>query len=284
MDTETASPTGAQWITRFLEARGVQRVAGIPGGAVLPLYRALADAGIDHVLTRHEQGAGFVAQGMARASGRAGVCIVTSGPGLTNLLTALADARADSVPMVAIVGQVPRALRGTDAFQEVDTAALVASVTKACVEIRDPDDLPGWMHEAFRVAESGRAAAAGERAREVAVVSGRWRVGRRHRRIGEGIRMTELFDLVRDMLMLAVTVLLPLVLAGAAGAVVGGLVVMWLGLQDQGLATMIRGLGVVLAVALTGAAAFDGAVQQTSAAWEHVEDIGRDGVAMDGDG
>ena len=156
MDTETASPTGAQWITRFLEARGVQRVAGIPGGAVLPLYRALADAGIDHVLTRHEQGAGFVAQGMARASGRAGVCIVTSGPGLTNLLTALADARADSVPMVAIVGQVPRALRGTDAFQEVDTAALVASVTKACVEIRDPDDLPGWMHEAFRVAESGR--------------------------------------------------------------------------------------------------------------------------------
>lgn len=96
--------------------------------------------------------------------------------------------------------------------------------------------------------------------------------------------MTELFDLVRDMLMLAVTVLLPLVLAGAAGAVVGGLVVMWLGLQDQGLATMIRGLGVVLAVALTGAAAFDGAVEQTSAAWEHVEDIGRHGVAMDGDG
>ncbi len=96
--------------------------------------------------------------------------------------------------------------------------------------------------------------------------------------------MTELFDLVRDMLMLAVTVLLPLVLAGAAGAVVGGLVVMWLGLQDQGLATMIRGLGVVLAVALTGAAAFDGAVEHTSEAWEHVEDIGRHGVAMDRDG
>lgn len=156
MDTDTDSPTGAQWITRLLEARGVRRVAGIPGGAVLPLYRALADAGIDHVLTRHEQGAGFVAQGMARVSGRAGVCIVTSGPGLTNLLTALADARADSVPMVAIVGQVPRALRGTDAFQEVDTAALVGSVTKACIEICEPDGLPGWMHEAFRVAESGR--------------------------------------------------------------------------------------------------------------------------------
>ncbi|MCR9162209.1 MAG: hypothetical protein ACE37F_29135 [Nannocystaceae bacterium] len=96
--------------------------------------------------------------------------------------------------------------------------------------------------------------------------------------------MTELFDIVRDMLMLAVTVLLPLVLAGAAGALVGGLVVMWLGLQDQGLATMIRGLGVVLALVLTGAAAFDGAVQETSTAWQHVEDIGREGVAMDGDG
>ena len=101
MDTENALPTGAQWITRFLEARGVRRVAGIPGGAVLPLYRALADAGIDHVLTRHEQGAAFVAQGMARVSGRAAVCIATSGPGLTNLLTALADAHADSVPPVS---------------------------------------------------------------------------------------------------------------------------------------------------------------------------------------
>ncbi len=96
--------------------------------------------------------------------------------------------------------------------------------------------------------------------------------------------MTELFDLVRDMLMLAVTVLLPLVLAGAAGAVVGGLVVLWLGLQDQSLATMIRGIGVVLALVFTGAAAFDGAVEQTIAAWAHVEDIGRSGVAMDGDG
>lgn len=156
MDTETALPTGAQWITRFLEARGVHRVAGIPGGAILPLYRALADASIDHVLTRHEQGAGFVAQGMARVSGRAGVCIATSGPGLTNLLTALADAHADSVPLVAIVGQVPRALRGTDAFQEVDTAALVESISKTCIAIHDAAGLPEWMHEAFRIAESGR--------------------------------------------------------------------------------------------------------------------------------
>lgn len=96
--------------------------------------------------------------------------------------------------------------------------------------------------------------------------------------------MTELFDIVRDMLMLAVTVLLPLVLAGAAGAVVGGLVVMWLGLQDQGVATMVRGIAVVVALVFTGAAAFDGAVERTGVAWAHVEDIGRDGVAMDGDG
>jgi len=96
--------------------------------------------------------------------------------------------------------------------------------------------------------------------------------------------MTELFDIVRDMLLLAVTVLLPLVLAGAAGAVLGGLVVMWLGLQDQALATMIRGIGVVVALVFTGAAAFDGAVEQTSEAWLHVEDLGRRGVAMDGDG
>lgn len=156
MDTENALPTGAQWITRFLEARGVRRVAGIPGGAVLPLYRALADAGIDHVLTRHEQGAAFVAQGMARVSGRAAVCIATSGPGLTNLLTALADAHADSVPLVAIVGQVPLALRGTNAFQEVDTTALVESISKSCIAIRDAAGLPEWMHEAFRIAESGR--------------------------------------------------------------------------------------------------------------------------------
>ena len=96
--------------------------------------------------------------------------------------------------------------------------------------------------------------------------------------------MTELLDLVRDMLMLAVTVLLPLVLAGAAGAVVGGVVVMWLGLQAQGWATMIRGIGVVVALVFTGAAAFDGAVERTRAVWFHVEDIGRNGVAKDDDG
>lgn len=96
--------------------------------------------------------------------------------------------------------------------------------------------------------------------------------------------MTELFDIVRDMLMLAVTVLLPLVVAGVAGAVVGGLVVLWLGLQDQGLATMIRGLSVLAALAFTGAAAFDGAVDQTASAWGHVEGLGRNGVALDPDG
>lgn len=147
---------GAEFITRYLEQQGVVDVVGIPGGALLPLYRALADSRLRHVLARHEQGAAFIAQGMARVSGRAGVCLATSGPGVTNLLTALADAKADSVPLVALCGQVPRALIGTDAFQEVKTGHLVDSITKAHFEIRAAEDLVDLLPEAFRIAESGR--------------------------------------------------------------------------------------------------------------------------------
>ena len=117
--------TGAEIVVRLLEREGVRIVAGIPGGAVLPLYDALsASAALKHVLARHEQGAGFIAQGIARITGEPGVCIASSGPGATNLLTAIADAKLDSIPLVAITGQVPRALIGTDAFQEVDNYGL----------------------------------------------------------------------------------------------------------------------------------------------------------------
>ena len=122
--------TGAELIIRLLELNRITTVAGIPGGANLPLYDALGSSSIRHVLTRHEQGAGFVAQGMARASGRPAVCLGTSGPGATNLLTAIADAKLDSIPIVAITGQVPRAMIGTDAFQEIDTYGLTVPITK----------------------------------------------------------------------------------------------------------------------------------------------------------
>lgn len=148
--------TGAQFIIGFLQRQGIDTVAGIPGGAVLPLYRALADSGLRHVLARHEQGAAFIAQGMARVSGRAGVCFVTSGPGLTNALTAIADAKADSVPLLCIAGQVPCALIGTDAFQEVATGRLVEPICKAVFEARAVEDLPDLLAEALRVAQSGR--------------------------------------------------------------------------------------------------------------------------------
>jgi len=149
--------SGAELIVQLLERQGVEIVAGIPGGAVLPLYQALgASRQIRHVLARHEQGAGFIAQGMARVSGRAAVCIATSGPGVTNLLTALADAKADSIPMVCITGQVSRHLIGTDAFQEVKTGYLAETITKANFIARSASDLLDLIPEAFRIAEGGR--------------------------------------------------------------------------------------------------------------------------------
>jgi acetolactate synthase I/II/III large subunit len=148
--------TGAQLITRLLERHGIDVIAGIPGGANLPLYDALYGGRIRHVLARHEQGAGFIAQGMARVTGRPAVCFGTSGPGATNLLTAIADARLDSVPLVAITGQVPRAMIGTDAFQEIDTYGLTIPITKHNYLVRSASELLEVVPDAFRVAASGR--------------------------------------------------------------------------------------------------------------------------------
>ncbi len=149
--------TGAELIVKLLEDRGIQIVAGIPGGAVLPLYAALATSkSIRHILARHEQAAGFIAHGIARVSGRAAVCIATSGPGVTNLITAIADAKLDSIPLVCITGQVPTALIGTDAFQEVATLDIVRSITKRSFFVRRAEELPDVFEEAFAVAEHGR--------------------------------------------------------------------------------------------------------------------------------
>lgn len=149
--------TGAELIIHLLERQGVHTVAGIPGGALLPLYEALGrSTRIVHVLTRHEQAAGFVAQGMARMTGRPGVCFATSGPGVTNVITALADARLDSIPLVCIAGQVPQHLIGTDAFQEVPTIAMVQPIAKATFFVRDARELLEIIPEAFRMAAGGR--------------------------------------------------------------------------------------------------------------------------------
>ena len=149
--------SGADIIIHFLETAGVRIVAGVPGGALLPLYEALGrSTQIRHILARHEQAAGFIAQGMARVSGRAGVCLATSGPGVTNMVTALADAKLDTVPLVCIAGQVPTGLIGTDAFQEVATTDMVRPITKACYFVSSAAELPDLLAQAFRVAEGGR--------------------------------------------------------------------------------------------------------------------------------
>ena len=147
---------GAQLIVKLLERQGIDTIWGIPGGATLPLYDALCHSPIRHILTRHEQGAAFMAQGWARTTGRAAVCTATSGPGATNLITALADAHLDSIPLVAITGQVSTSLIGTDAFQEVDTYGLTIPVTKHNFFVQSAKDLLTIIPEAFRIAESGR--------------------------------------------------------------------------------------------------------------------------------
>jgi acetolactate synthase-1/2/3 large subunit len=149
--------TGAQIIVHLLERQGITWLPGIPGGSNLPLYDALSQSRIlRHVLTRHEQGAGFMAQGMARATGRPAACLATSGPGATNLLTAVADAKADSVPLVAITGQVSQSLLGTDAFQEVDTFGMSMPVTKHNFLVRSAHELLSVLPRAFSIASSGR--------------------------------------------------------------------------------------------------------------------------------
>lgn len=149
--------TGAQIVVRLLERQGIKTIAGILGSANLPLYDALSHSQqIRHILTRHEQGAGFIAQGMARTSGQPAVCFATSGPGTTNLLTAIADAKLDSIPVVAITGQVSRNLMGTDAFQEVDTYGMTIPITKHNYLVSSAAELLEILPQAFRIATSGR--------------------------------------------------------------------------------------------------------------------------------
>ena len=155
--SQTKRFTGAQLIVHLLERQGITIVTGIPGGTVLPLYDALSQSTtIRHVLARHEQGAGFIAQGMARTQGKPAVCMACSGPGATNLVTAIADARLDSVPLVCITGQVPSSMIGTDAFQEVDTYGISIPITKHNYLVRDIRELPQVVSDAFRIAQSGR--------------------------------------------------------------------------------------------------------------------------------
>lgn len=148
--------TGAQIIIKLLQMYGIETVAGIPGGSILPLYDELNRSSIRHVLVRHEQAAGFLAQGMTRSTGKPAVCLATSGPGAMNLLTAIADARADSIPIIAITGQVNTSLIGTDAFQEADTFGLSFPITKHSVMIKNPYELLEAIPQAFEIAMSGR--------------------------------------------------------------------------------------------------------------------------------
>lgn len=148
--------TGAEIIIKLLERQGIEIVAGIPGGANLPLYAVLGKSSIKHILVRHEQGAGFIAQGMSRSTGLPAVCLATSGPGATNLITAIADAKMDSIPIIAITGQVPLSLIGTDAFQEVDMYGLTVPITKHNFLVRSAKELLSVIPEAFQIAASGR--------------------------------------------------------------------------------------------------------------------------------
>ncbi|ELN1648396.1 acetolactate synthase 2 catalytic subunit [Salmonella enterica] len=147
---------GAQWVVHALRAQGVKTVFGYPGGAIMPVYDALYDGGVEHLLCRHEQGVVMAAIGYARSTGKTGVCIATSGPGATNLITGLADALLDSVPVVAITGQVSAPFIGTDAFQEVDVLGLSLACTKHSFLVQSLAELPRIMAEAFEVANAGR--------------------------------------------------------------------------------------------------------------------------------
>jgi acetolactate synthase-1/2/3 large subunit len=147
---------GGEALVKSLEHEGVDVVFGYPGGAILPVYDPIIDSSIRHVLVRHEQGAGHMAEGYAHATGRPGVAMVTSGPGATNIVTPLADAFLDSVPMVCITGQVPYAAIGTDAFQECDTTGITMAVTKHNFLVTEAQDIPRIIHEAFHIATTGR--------------------------------------------------------------------------------------------------------------------------------
>jgi len=147
---------GAEIVVKGLEQQGITTAAGIPGGANLPIYNALYGSTIRHVLARHEQGAGFIAHGMARSTGKPAVCLATSGPGVMNLLTAIADAKLDSIPLVAITGQVPTHMIGTDAFQEVDTYGMTMNITKHNFLVENPKELVFVIPRAFHIAQTER--------------------------------------------------------------------------------------------------------------------------------
>ncbi len=148
--------TGATSLVKSLEAADVEVMFGLPGGAILPAYDPIFDSSIRHILVRHEQGAGHAATGYAQVTGRAGVCIATSGPGATNLVTPLMDAAMDSVPLIAITGQVPSAAIGTDAFQEADIRGITMPFTKHNYLVTNPDEIPAVIAEAFHIATTGR--------------------------------------------------------------------------------------------------------------------------------
>ncbi len=148
--------SGGEALVRSLEREGVEVVFGLPGGAILPVYDPIIESPIRHILVRHEQGAGHMAEGYAHATGRPGVLMVTSGPGATNIVTPLCDAYMDSVPLVAITGQVPYAAIGTDAFQECDTTGITMAVTKHNFLVTEARDIPRIVHEAFHIATTGR--------------------------------------------------------------------------------------------------------------------------------
>jgi acetolactate synthase-1/2/3 large subunit len=155
--TAAAAPrNGARWLTQALEAEGVETLFGYPGGTIMPFYDALVDSKLKHILVRHEQGAALAANGYARASGRVGVCVATSGPGASNLVTGIADAMLDSVPMVCLTGQVATHLMGTDAFQELDVFGLTLPIVKHSFIARRVEDLPDIVRDAFRIAREGR--------------------------------------------------------------------------------------------------------------------------------
>ena len=152
----TAPRNGARWLAHALEAEGVDTLFGYPGGTIMPFYDALVDSSLKHILVRHEQGAALAANGFARASNQVGVCVATSGPGASNLVTGIADAMLDSVPMVCITGQVGTPLLGTDAFQELDVFGLTMPIVKHSWLVRSVDDLPRVVADAFRIAREGR--------------------------------------------------------------------------------------------------------------------------------
>lgn len=154
--TEGAPRSGARLLVSTLERLGVEVVFGYPGGAIMPVYDALTGSSLRHILVRHEQAAAFAADAYARRSGKVGVCLATSGPGATNLITGIANAMMDSIPIVCITGNVAQAMMGTDAFQEIDILGVTLPIVKHSILVRDPADVPAAVEEAFHIAASGR--------------------------------------------------------------------------------------------------------------------------------